>query len=190
MAANKPQPTLADYVAIALSPALIIALVGSLVFFLLEVLYVGHYQGRMQWILFLFVFAAVLIARMSMMDGVAERAPLYGLVLGVGVWLGLQKFVEFPPGTPLADYSWAVNLGLLALIWWCSHRGLHLHRRERGRVGAIAIPPAEQTGRGAGGITVVHFSGGLGLRRCYRSAFEPGQNAGRMHPGDPRSPIS
>jgi hypothetical protein len=122
MAANKPQPTLADYVAIALSPALIMALVGSLVFFLLEILYVGQYQGRMQWILFLFVFAAVLIARMSMMDGVAERAPLYGLVLGVAVWLGLQKFVELPPGTPLGEFSWAVNLGLLALIWWCAHR--------------------------------------------------------------------
>jgi hypothetical protein len=122
MAADKPQPTLADYVAIALSPALIMTLVGSLVFFLLEVLYVGKYEARLQWILFFFVFAAVLIARISMTAGISERAPLYGLVLALLVWLGLWKFVEFPPGTPLAAYSWAINLGLLALIWWCAHR--------------------------------------------------------------------
>jgi uncharacterized protein DUF4129 len=122
MAADKPQPTLADYVAIALSPVLIMALVGSLVFFLLEVLYVGKYEGRLQWILFFFVFAAVLIARISMTAGISERAPLYGLILAVLVWIGLWRFVEFPPATPLAEYSWAINLGLLALIWWCTHR--------------------------------------------------------------------
>src|SRR5262249_9491918 len=61
---TKPQAplTLADYVVGALSPALIMALVGSLVFFLLEVLYVGAYSSQLQWGLFFFVFAAVLIA--------------------------------------------------------------------------------------------------------------------------------
>ena len=48
----KPSKTLADYVTVALSPALIMALVGSLVFFLLEVLYVGQYSERLQWTLF------------------------------------------------------------------------------------------------------------------------------------------
>src|SRR5207248_7175005 len=62
---KKPQQTLADYVTIALSPALIMALVGSLIFFLLEVLYVGQYSGRMQWTLFFFVFGIVLVARIA-----------------------------------------------------------------------------------------------------------------------------
>jgi hypothetical protein len=119
---GRPQPSLADYVAVALCPALIMALVGSLVFFLLEVLYVGRYEGRMQWILFFFVFAAVLIARISMTAGIAERAPLYGLALGVLVWIALARFVTFPPETALAEWSWAVYLGLIAVIWWCAHK--------------------------------------------------------------------
>jgi hypothetical protein len=122
MAADKPQPTLADYVGIALCPALIMALVGSLVFFLLEVLYVGQYEGRLQWILFCFVFAAVLIARISMIPGIAERAPLYGVILAGLVWLALWKFVTYPASSPLADAAWAVNLGLIGIIWWCAHK--------------------------------------------------------------------
>jgi hypothetical protein len=122
MASEKPQPTLADYVTIALSPALIMALVGSLVFFLLEVLYVGKYEGRLQWILFCFVFAAVLIARISMISGISDRAPLYGLILGVLVWVALWKFVTYPPDSPLASAAWAVNLGLMGIIWWSAHK--------------------------------------------------------------------
>jgi hypothetical protein len=122
MAADKPQPTLADYVAIAICPALIMALVGSLVFFLLEVLYVGKYEARLQWILFCFVFAAVLIARISMIPGIAERAPLYGVILGGLVWFALWKFVVYPPDSPLAEAAWAVNLGLMGIIWWSAHQ--------------------------------------------------------------------
>ena len=81
MATDRPNQTLADYVAIAFSPALIMGLVGSLVFFLLEVLYpvAGEYKGRLQWILFFFVFGAVLVGRISITQGVAGRAGLYGL---------------------------------------------------------------------------------------------------------------
>ena len=122
MSAGKPQPSLADYVAIAICPTLIMALVGSLVFFLLEVLYHGKYDGRLQWILFSFVFATVLIARMSMMPGIAERSGLYGIALAVVVWLALQKFVAYPPDNALAQFDWAVNLALMGIIWWCAHR--------------------------------------------------------------------
>jgi hypothetical protein len=121
MASSKPQQTVADYVTIALTPLLIMALVGSLVFFLLEVLYVGQYSGRLQWTLFFFVFGMVLIARISIEQSGA-RAALYGLGLGVAVWVALQAFVEFPEGNPLAAFSWAIDLGLMALIWWCAHR--------------------------------------------------------------------
>ena len=83
MASDRPNQTLADYVAMAISPALIMGLVGSLVFFLLEVFYpgTGEYKDRLQWILFFFVFGAVLVGRISLTQGIAGRAGLYGLVL-------------------------------------------------------------------------------------------------------------
>src|SRR5262245_43162406 len=89
--------TLADYVVIALSPALIMALIGSLVYFLLEVLYQGDFQGRMRWILLCFIFGSVLVARVAMQTEIAARAPLYSLVLAVAAWVGLGMFVEYPP---------------------------------------------------------------------------------------------
>ena len=73
MAAEKPRPSLADYTAIAVSPLLIMALVGSLVFFLVEVLYVGQYPDHLLWGLFFFVFAAVLIARISIQSPAKAR---------------------------------------------------------------------------------------------------------------------
>ena len=62
--------TLADYLVIAVSPALIMALIGSLVFFLLEVFYQGNFDGRLHYILTLFIFAAVLIGRISIEEGI------------------------------------------------------------------------------------------------------------------------
>lgn len=121
MASKTLQKTLGDYVTIAMSPALIMALVGSLVFFLLEVLYVGQYSGRLQWTMFFFVFGAVLIARIAIEqpDG---TAGLYALALGCVVFLAMMSFVEYPPGGPLANFDWAINLGLMGLVWWCAHR--------------------------------------------------------------------
>jgi hypothetical protein len=120
MPAPKPRPTAADYLVIALSPALIMGLVGSLVFFLLEIAYAGQYEGRLQWILFWFVFAIVLVARISMATEIAARAPLYGIVLAVAVWLGMGQFVEYSP--ELLGLSWLINGGLIGLVWWSAYR--------------------------------------------------------------------
>jgi hypothetical protein len=117
---KKPQQTLADYVTIALSPVLIMALVGSLIFFLLEVLYVGQYLGRMQWILFFFVFGIVLIARISI-ELSGGRAMIYGIVMAFVGWVALQWYVEYGSDSMRA-FSWAINFGLIALAWWCAHR--------------------------------------------------------------------
>jgi hypothetical protein len=38
------------------------------------------------------------------------------------VYVGLQLYVEYPPDSPLAGFRWAVNLGLMAIVWWCAHR--------------------------------------------------------------------
>jgi hypothetical protein len=120
MAAEKPRPSTADYVAIGLSPLLIMALIGSLVYFLVEILYRGDYEGRLQYILFFYVFGAVLVARISMEFGISDRAPLYGIVLAVATWIGLGQFVEYPPG--LEALSWLINAGLIAIVWWSAYR--------------------------------------------------------------------
>ncbi len=118
--ADKPRPTLADYVTIALSPLLIMALVGSLVWFLVAILYTGEFVERLRYILFFFVFGMVLVARISMEYGISDRAPLYGAVLALATFVGLGRFVEFPDG--LGAISWVINAGLIALIWWSTYR--------------------------------------------------------------------
>jgi len=100
-----------DYVVIALSPALIMALVGSLCFFLLEIGYQGEFGGRLNWILFCFVFAIVLIARISIEEG-KEKALFYGLALSGAVALAVLKFVPSP------FIAW----GLIAVVWWCANK--------------------------------------------------------------------
>jgi hypothetical protein len=121
MAKSKPQQSLADYVTIALSPLLIMALVGSLVFFLLEVLYSGQFEAKLRWTMFFFVFAMVLVARISI-ELSAEKAGLYGLAMIAVCWLALSRYIEYPEGTPLASFGWLINLGLMVLIWWSAHR--------------------------------------------------------------------
>jgi hypothetical protein len=101
MAAPTQQtPSVADCIVTAISPTLIMALVGSLVFFLLEVLYVGQYTSQLQWGLFFFVFAAVLIARLSIQSNTSSRASVYMVALAIPVWLTLQFYVEYPPDSP------------------------------------------------------------------------------------------
>lgn len=118
---KQPRQSLADYLTIAISPVLIMALIGSLIFFLLEVLYVGQYSGRMQWTLFFFVFGIVLIARISIELG-SGRAMLYGIGLAFAVWLALQAYIEYPAGSPMKAFSGAINLGLIVVAWWCAQR--------------------------------------------------------------------
>ncbi len=115
----KPRPTLADYMIIAISPALIMLLVGSLVFFLIELLYMGQYQARLQYVFALFVFAAVLIGRISIEEG-RGRAMGFAVILSVAVLLVLGKFVQF--SGIFERLSWFINIGLIAVILWCADR--------------------------------------------------------------------
>jgi hypothetical protein len=108
--------TSADYLAIAVGPALIMALVGSLVFFLIEVFYAGQYQARLNYAFALFVFATVLIARIAIEMG-SERASLFALALGGAMFMFLVRFVEHP-----SPFSHLINLALMAGVWWCAHK--------------------------------------------------------------------
>jgi hypothetical protein len=117
--ARGPGPSAADLVVAALSPALVMGLVGSLVFFLAEVLYAGQYSLRLNWTLFFFVFGTVLIARIGVVLG-GGVAAAYGVVLGAVVFAAFLWFVEYPDGIAKA-FGWAINLGLMAVIWCSAH---------------------------------------------------------------------
>ncbi len=120
MSNHRLHPTLADYVAIAINPVLVMGLVGSLIYFLLEVLYQGNYPDRLQFCLSMFIIGTVLISRIAMEDGFEHAAP-FGAALAVVVALALNRFVEYGDGA-LAHFGWAINWGLMALTWWCAHQ--------------------------------------------------------------------
>lgn len=120
--AEKPRATLADYLVIAISPALIMGLVGSLIFFLLEVFYRGEYGPNLRWILFFYVFGAVLASRMTVSGEGGGRGLIYSAILGVLTWIGTLRFAEYPPGSAMAPYSGGINLLLVILIAWSTSR--------------------------------------------------------------------
>lgn len=109
--AKRPAPTAIDYVAMAASPILIMALVGGLSFFLLAVLYDGQYERRLQWILTCYVLGTVLVTRIAIVDG-REHASLYGAGLALAAALAAWR---------LADQVFVTWL-VLAIIWWCADR--------------------------------------------------------------------
>ncbi len=122
MASDRPNQTAVDYLTIVLSPVLVMGLVGSLAFFLLEIFYKtdGQWKERLQWIVFFCVFGMVLVARISINGDIASRAPLYGSILGFVTYLGMQSFIEYPEG--VRSMSFLINLLLVVVIWWCTNR--------------------------------------------------------------------
>ncbi|QDU30181.1 hypothetical protein ETAA8_53000 [Anatilimnocola aggregata] len=111
--------TLVDWLVVGIAPFLIMMLVGSLVFYLVEVFYLGDYQIRLLFVLGLFVMAIVCVARISMEDGGAYAA-LFGVPLAVAVGVAIATFVEV--SGPLAPLGPALNWALMALVWWAAHK--------------------------------------------------------------------
>jgi hypothetical protein len=116
---SRPQMTLIDYVIIAITPALIMVLIGSLVHFLIAVFYGGGFGGRLNYVMTLFVFASVLIARIAIDEG-RERSILFAIPLALATLFVAGKFVQFQG--PLAPLSTVINAGLIILIMWCADR--------------------------------------------------------------------
>jgi hypothetical protein len=117
--AKRLHKTLLDYLVIAISPAMIIVLVDSLVLFLIEVFYRGDFQGRLDYVFTLFVIGAVLIGRISIEEG-RERAMLFAGPLAIAILLVIYRFVEFEGA--LAPFSFPINCGLIALVWWSANK--------------------------------------------------------------------
>ncbi len=116
---DRPEPTLIDFLVAAINPVLVMLLLGSLLFFLVEVFYQGQYSGRLHVVLALFVMATVLIARIAIEEDTA-RAIAFGAPLAIVTYLALSRFVVFQG--PLAGLSPFLNAALMALIWWAAGR--------------------------------------------------------------------
>ncbi len=122
MATERGDKTAIDYVLIILTPAMIMTLVTSLVFFLIEVIYPGEYKDRLRLGFFCYVVGAVLVARISMMDEIASRAIGYGVVLAILGWLLLQVYIRYDSDSAFALFGWLINMVLIAIVWWSTHR--------------------------------------------------------------------
>ncbi len=119
MTTDKPRPTTFDGIAAALSPALIIGMIGSLVFFLVIAFYRGQYDARLMYILGLYTAATVLVARIAI-ESDRARAAAFAVPLAIAAMLGMMRFVTI--SGDLAAFSWIVNIGLLALVWYLADR--------------------------------------------------------------------
>src|ERR1035437_5468344 len=107
----KPIKTLADYLVISISPVLIMLLVGSLSFFLIEVFFQGEAVGSVRWVMFWFVMAVVLVSRIGIEQGKGQAA-IYGLALAAATWLYLMRIRP----------AYFLGMILLGIVWWCAHK--------------------------------------------------------------------
>src|SRR5437762_1455841 len=107
MAREKLQLTLADYIGVVLNPVLIVGMVGSLLFLLLEILYAGDYSERMRFNLVAFVFGIVCITRISVRADIAKRTTFYVLLLGTTVYIAFLRFADTSGGTHA--FGWLVT---------------------------------------------------------------------------------
>jgi hypothetical protein len=108
--AGKPQKTVEDYMVMALSPVLIMALVGSLCFFLIEIFYRGQDADGVRRVMFWFVLAIVLVSRIAIEES-PERAALFGMALALAVWLYLIR----------THPAYLLGIFLLAVVWYCAN---------------------------------------------------------------------
>jgi Domain of unknown function (DUF4129) len=110
MARNRSRGTLVDYLVAAIAPGLIMIMVSSLMFFLLDIAFDEALLDRLHWVLFWFVFGIVLITRISMQMG-TEMAKGYGALLGGAVALVATVLAGFQP----------FLLVVMGIVWWATH---------------------------------------------------------------------
>lgn len=120
MAKPHPERRLFELLLEVASPTLIIAMVASLVFFLIEILYRGPHVLRLNVIMALFTIATVLISRISIQSG-EERAALFAGGLAVATLATTSVIVEFRY-QQLAWLEPVVILSLIATVMWVSNR--------------------------------------------------------------------
>ena len=115
--------TLAEYVVIALSPALVMGLVGSLAFFLVEVFYGGDYGPELRWLLFsLGLRCRPLCPHFAYGRDRLTGIPSTPAFSGVLVWIGTMRYVTYPPGSPAEPLCGLINAALVGIIYWSADK--------------------------------------------------------------------
>lgn len=103
--------TAADFMAAGACPLLIMGLLWTLLFFLLDAVYGGGWKGALQWTMFWFVLAMTLVSRIAIVR-TPGLAIFYGAVLAAVTSMLLLQYV---------GGRWSVFL-FLGLIWWAAHK--------------------------------------------------------------------
>src|SRR5687768_12754917 len=93
-AEDRPSTPLIDIAALIVGPMLVMAMVGSLVFFLITVIYRGPFTSALHYTFFFFVIGTVLIARITIQFGRA-RSAAYAAGLGGACFLAMLAYVEY-----------------------------------------------------------------------------------------------
>jgi hypothetical protein len=119
MAKVKQQSVIADLIAAAVAPGLVMGMIFCLISFLILVFYRDGYQIRVNYLFALYIFASVLIARIAIESGRAY-AMTYTVILGLAMMLVINRFAVFQG--PLAIFSPLINLGLLGLVGYLADR--------------------------------------------------------------------
>ena len=101
-------------------PALIICMIGALVFFLIDIFYRGPHSARLGWVLGLFTIASVLVSRISIEAGI-DRALMFGSALSLATFIVTLRLVDFEYGN-LAFLEPVVILAFIAVVMWCANR--------------------------------------------------------------------
>ncbi len=140
------------------SPALIIAMVASLIFFLIEIFYRGPHVIRLNSIMALFTIATVLISRISIEAG-KERAAMFAAGLALATLATTSVVVEFEY-QDLALLEPVVIIILIVIVMWVSNRlvwdctllgrtrdvsAMGLLEAIRQKLSPRLTPPADQT---------------------------------------------
>jgi hypothetical protein len=118
--------TLADYVVVGLNPALIMILIASVIFFLVDVFFPCHCactdfscNARLKFVFAMYIMGTVAVGRISMEEG-AGYASLFAGPLALAAFVAINAFVRMEGN--FAAMSPFINLGLMALIWWLAYQ--------------------------------------------------------------------
>ncbi|MCH2182352.1 MAG: hypothetical protein MK108_10135 [Mariniblastus sp.] len=107
------------WLAQVLGPILIMGMVGSLVFFFIEIVYRGPHATRLCWVLGLFTIASVLVSRVSIQEGF-ERASFFGLALAIATLITSTVIVDFDYG--LKIFEPVTIVVLIGMVMWSSSK--------------------------------------------------------------------
>lgn len=167
-------PESLDYTLAAIAPAFIISMIGSLVFFLIVLFFPGPESGRLMWVLGLYTFAAVLIARIAIEQSRAQSLGYMAVLGGATLLVVLRLYTA----RGLAEYMGIPLLVLLLVLiayladritFDCTLIHENISSRGAGLLQSIGLfrtdPDRKQSGISGGrkrkhdpGIWVLYFS--------------------------------